>query len=214
LKKNNLIILKIAGALLLIGAVIFVFLYMDEKVDSFSSLKSKDKIIMLQYKEISETNGTDNNISIKNSYITYLYPNKLRIETIGKNKSIEIYNRKRYIYYDITRNIIKSKAFYKKIMPSALEKSRDLDKIIKAGNYEFFGFEEKDDKRLQVIGVISETDGHQMLHKCWVEKLLNTNLIYMEEYFVDNIVEAKTTYIYMKVNEQIDEAYFDFNYLP
>jgi outer membrane lipoprotein-sorting protein len=206
--------LKIVSVLLLIGILLSVFLFMDEKVDSFNSLKSNDKIIMLQYKEISETNDTDNNISIKTSYITYLYPNKLRIETLGKNKSIEIYNRKRYIYYDITRNIIKSKAVYKKIMPSALEKSRDLDKIIKAGNYEFFGFEEKDDKRLQVIGVISATDGHQMLHKYWIEKLFNTNLIYKEEYFVDTIVESKTTYIYMKVNEQIDEAYFDFNYLP
>jgi hypothetical protein len=169
---------------------------------------------MLQYKEINESNEKDNNINITTSYVTYLYPNKLRIETQGKIKTIEIYKGKRYIYYDVNRNVIKNKSFYNKIFPSALEKSRDLDKIIKGGSYEFFGFEEKDNKRLQVVGVINETYGHLILHKYWIEKLLNVNFIYKEEYFVDNIVASKTTYIYLKVNEQIDDTFFDFNYLP
>jgi hypothetical protein len=169
---------------------------------------------MLQYKEITETNDKDNSITIKTSNVTYLYPNKLRIETLGKIKTIEIYNRKRYIYYNVNSNIIKNIPLYNKVIPPVLEKSRNLDKIIKGGSYEFFGFEEKDDKRLQVIGVISETDGHQVLHKYWVEKLLNSYLVYKEEYFIDNIVNSKTTYVYLKVNEQIDDTFFDFNYLP
>ena len=199
---------------MLLGVLLWMLLYVGKKVDSFSILKSKDKIIMLQYKEISETRNKDNKISIKTSYVTYLYPNKLRIETLVKNKIIEIYNKKRYIYYDVNRNIVKNTPFHNKILPIAVEKSSELDKIIKGGNYGFFGFEEKDNKSLQVIGVISEKEGHKMLHKYWVEKLLNTNFIYKEEYFVDNIVEAVTTYIYLKVNEQIEDTYFDFNYLP
>jgi hypothetical protein len=214
LKRNNSIKWNIISILILIGVLLFIFLYMSEKVDSFSIIKSKDKIIMLQYKEITETNDKNNNITIKTSYITYLYPNKLRIETQGKIKTIEIYSKKRYIYYDINGDIMKNIAFYNKIIPTAVVKSRELDKIIKNGSYEFFGFEEKDNKRLQVIGVISETDGHQILQKYWIENLLNTNMIYKEEYFIDNIVITKTTYIYLKVNEQIDEKYFDLDYLP
>lgn len=203
--KINIVII-----LMFTGLILTMFFYLNEKVDSFNILKSKEKIVMIQYKEISKAYDLSRNINQSISYVTYLYPNKLKIETQGKIKTVEIYNRKRYIYYDINSGSVKSKAFYNKITAPVIVKSRELDKIMKEGNYKALGFEEKDDKKLEIIGVTSGDEEHQLLHKYWIERILNTNLIYKEEYFIDNIVESETTYIYLKINEQLEDGFFEF----
>lgn len=203
--------------ILSICLLLVLFFYFTEIINSISVLSQKEKISMLYYKETSETHDKIKGIRITNSYVSYLYPNKLRIETIGETKKVEIYNGKRYIYYDEVSRQAKTGITLSKRIPKALEEGIKLDKIFKTNQYEFFGYEEKENKKLMVIGVTLETDGHIILDKYWIEKIYNTNLPYKEEQFIDNCVVSKTTYTYLKVNEVIDKNIFKISpqkYMP
>lgn len=199
---------KIAVVIMSMVFLLLFFTYYANINNSISVVDEKEKISMLQYTEIKETYDKIKGISTKKTHVIYLYPGKLRIENEGLPKTVEIYNGKRYIYYDIVSRIAKHKIILSNKIPSAMEKSLMLDKIIKSGEYEFFGYEEKENKQLMVIGEVIESDGKILLNKYWIEKIYNTNLLYKEECFVDNTVVSKTTYIYSKINEEVNKDIF------
>jgi hypothetical protein len=209
LKYIQTIEIKVFVVLLLISILLILLFHFGNEVNTAFVSDKTGKILAIQYKETSETYDKINEIKITNTYTSYIYPNKLRIETSGVSKIIEIYNGKRYSYYDSINKQYKRGISFSKRLPSVIEKGALLDKIIKSGEYEFFGYEEKDDKKLSIIGVVKETDGHAILNKYWFEKLHNTNLIFKEECFIDNTVVSKTTYIYLKINEVIDKKLFN-----
>lgn len=180
-------------------------------LSSIDALNHREKIFTLQYKEIKENYDAKKGKSVVNSYVTYVYPNLLRIDTNGKTKTVEIYKEKGYIYYDKNSKVIKTCSFKENKLPTAIEKGKYLDKVMKERDYEFFGYEEKDNKEMIVIGVLQETDGHAILNKYWIEDIDGNTLPYKEECFVDNLVVSQTTYIYLKINKEIDNKVFDID---
>jgi hypothetical protein len=67
---------------------------------------------------------------------------------------------------------------------------------------------------LRVIGKKYKEDGYNYMQKIWIGELNNISLPFKEEYFIDNTVVSKSTYFYMKVNEEISDSIFDIDSLP
>lgn len=215
--KDNKKILKGILILGIIGIVILVTMYYSEKykgvVNKFNKSTFKN-ITAIQYQEVKETYGQGDGKNIKTSNITYVYPDKLRIETNGSAKRIEIYNHNKYIYYDSESSIIKTKECFPPDKPYITEIEKKMVNILDKGEYEFFGYEEKDQRRMEIIGIKSKMDGHSYMHKLWISDFNGVVLPTKEEYFIDNIVVSKTTYSYQKVNEAISPKQFEIESLP
>ena len=191
---------------------LITLLYNNEIIGSFNNLYSKEKkeskVLTLQYLVTKESFGISQGISVTNLLVSYEYPNKLRTESSGNIKTVEIYSGNRYIYYDNKNKKFIYKECFPKNIPNALEISLRLEKVIKGGEYEFFGYEEKENKKIKIIGIVSEDDNHTYMHKYWIETVKNINLPFREEYFIDNSVVCKTNYIYLNVNEPLDDKIF------
>jgi hypothetical protein len=204
--------IKALVVLLLVCTLLLALFQVGESIDPTFELGQKNKILSLEYKAVCETYDKMKGIEVESTNTYYCSPSKLRIETSSEAKGveIEIYDGRRHSHYDSFSKYYKSDVSFLKRppLPGVIDKGTILDKILKSKEYEFYGYEEKDEKIFCVIGVTKETEGHVLLNKYWFEKAYNTNLIYKEENFIDNTVVSKTTYIYLKINDQIDKKLF------
>jgi outer membrane lipoprotein-sorting protein len=182
--------------------------YIDRKDYNYKNVTS------IQYQEVKETTGQGDGRQVKSSTITYVFPDKLRIESVGNTKIVEIYNNSKYINYDETYNRIRVKECFPPENPYIAEIEKRMVKILNEGKYEFFGYEEKDNKRLEVVGIKSELDGRNYMHKLWITDINDVILPVKEQYLIDNLVVSKTTYTYLKVNEPIKPDVFETTSLP
>lgn len=205
--------------LIIIFALIFFFtgilsIENEESVQSFYITDQFERITSIQYSEIRETYGMGDGKSVENKKIAYVFPDKLRIENSGVTKSVEIYKYDTYLYYDYNCGFIKSKECFPPDEPYITEIEKKMIDILRNGEYEFFGYEERENKRLEVIGVRSKADGHSYMHKLWITDVNKVILPYMEEYFIDNVVVSKSNFEYFKVNEPINPNVFSIESLP
>lgn len=171
-------------------------------------------ITSIQYQEKREAVGAGNGMDVTVQEISYIFPDKLRIETGGIVKVIEIYNNNKYIYYDSSSNKAKIKECFPPDKPYVSDVEKKIMEILGEGEYEFFGYEDKNNKRMKVIGVKSNMDGHSYMHKLWIGEERGIILPFIEEYFIDNTVVSRSTYTYLKVNEPVDNNIFEIASLP
>lgn len=189
--------------------------YYDKEVISSIRVNIDVKnITSIEYQEIRESYGQGDGKDVVKKNIIYAYPDKLRIETIGEYKLTEIYNNDRFFSYDESKKRIVIKECFPPDKPYITEIESKMSKILNSGEYEFFGYEEKDNKRIEVIGVKTKMDGHNYMHKLWITDIDEIVLPIKEEYFIDNTVVSKTTYFYYKINKPINPAMFSISSLP
>jgi outer membrane lipoprotein-sorting protein len=171
-------------------------------------------VTSIQYEEVKESAGIGDGRQVKRSMVTFVFPDKLRIDTNGSGRSVEIYNNNQYIYYNEMNNKIKIKECFPPESPYTTEIEKKMANILGGGDYEFFGYEEKENKKLEVIGIRSKVDGHSYMHKLWITDINDVVLPTKEEYFIDNVVVLKTTYTYFKVNQPVKPDIFEVTSLP
>jgi hypothetical protein len=200
-----------------IGIVIALFVSIlalgddDKKTNNniYGLKTTSERITSIQYQQVKETYGLGDGKIIENTRITYVYPDKLKIENNGKIKSVEIYVNDKYLYYDVQSNKAKYKECFSPDEPYITEIEKKMINILRNGEYEFFGYEERDNRRLEVIGVKSKSDGHSYMHKMWITEINKVILPYKEEYFIDNAVVSKIDYEYFNVNEPVNPEVFE-----
>lgn len=216
LRKLKLENTKYLIPIFLLLGLISGILSIDNKksIESFNVNNQFERITSIQYSETKETYGIGDGKNIENNKITYVFPDKLRIESNGITKYIEIYKYDTYYYYDLGSGYIKAKECFPPDEPYITEIEKKMINILKSGSYEFFGYEEKDSMRLEIIGVRSKEDGHSYMHKLWITEINKVILPYMEEYFIDNVVVSKSRYQYFKVNEPVNPNAFSIESLP
>ncbi|QCX33019.1 hypothetical protein FDN13_04440 [Caloramator sp. E03] len=210
---------KIKQLLFIIVIGIISLYYWNERSKELSnsivfnnlSIQVNINIKSIIYREKKEILGINNSIKTSNYEISYIFPDKLRIENLEDKKTIEIYNGNKFILYD---GKIKVKECFPIEGPNVIETEKKIRDIIKNKNYEFFGYEVKDNRLLKVIGVKWELDNHNYMQKFWIGDINEITLPFIEEYFVDNVVISRTTYSYVKVNEAINYTLFEIASLP
>ncbi|MDF2672776.1 MAG: hypothetical protein K0R09_1041 [Clostridiales bacterium] len=185
-----------------------------KSIESFYITDQYERITSIQYSEKKETYGIGDGKNIESNKITYVFPDKLRIESSGKSRSVEIYKYDTYLYYDFNSSHIKSKECFPPEEPYITEIEKKMINILKSGEYEFLGYEEKDSKRLEIIGVRSKADGHSYMHKLWITEINKVVLPHIEEYFIDNVVVSKSSFEYFNVNEPVNPNVFSIESLP
>ncbi|TDT50923.1 outer membrane lipoprotein-sorting protein [Fonticella tunisiensis] len=209
----------IIAVLIFILLSLVLYMYWVYKNDSIrKTIKpgeySFKNITSIQYQEVKESYGPGDGKQILNNIISYVYPDKLRIESNVNNKIVEIYNNDKYIYYNSVNNKIKVKECFPPDRPYITEIEERMSKIFDSGGYEFFGYEEIENRRCKVIGVKWKVDGKSYMHKLWIADINKTTLPVKEEYFINNSVVSKTLFTYMKINEPINPEIFDESSLP
>lgn len=210
--KNAVYIIIIFAAIGLLAGILSV--QNKKAVEIFYLTDNVERITSIQYSEIKETYGIGDGKNVEYNKITYVYPDKLRIEKAGVVKSVEIYNYDTYIYYDYHSGFIKSKECFPPDEPYITEVEEKTIKILKNEEYEFLGYEEKANRLMKVIGVRSKADGHSYMHKLWITEINKVILPCKEEYFIDNVVVAKSSYEYINVNEPVNPNLFSIDSLP
>lgn len=185
-----------------------------KSIQSFNTVDLYERITSIEYYETNETYGSGDGKNIENHKITYVFPDKLKIENSGNVKSVEIYKYDTYLYYDYHSSYIKAKECFPPDEPYITEIEKKMINILQNGEYEFFGYEERDNKRLEIIAVRSKSDGHSYMHKLWITEINKVILPYMEEYFIDNVVVSKSSFEYYKVNEPVNPNVFSAESLP
>ncbi len=213
LKLSNIKYVIIIFALI---GLFTVILSIDNRksIQSLYIVDLYERITSIEYYETNETYGPGDGKNIENHKITYVFPDKLKIENNGNTRSVEIYKYDTYLYYDYHSSYIKSKECFPPDEPYITEIEKKMINILKNGEYEFLGYEEKDNKRLEIIGVRSKADGHNYMHKLWITEINGVILPYMEEYFIDNVVVSKSSFEYYKVNEPVNPNVFSVESLP
>lgn len=203
--------------IILIGLLSGVYWY-KKSIDILSSTAytstaalENESIKSLRYIEKKEVLGVKSGINTTVSEISYVYPDKLRIENLGNIKIIEIYNGNKFIYYD---GKIRIKECFPIDKPYVLQIEKNINDAINNKSYEFLGYEVKDNRRLKVIAIKWKLNDHNYMQKFRLEEINGINLPYIEEYFVDNVVISKTTYDYLKINEILKEYIFEIESLP
>ncbi|MCX7884295.1 MAG: hypothetical protein N2448_04615 [Caloramator sp.] len=215
--RNNKKIIANLFFIILIGLFSGIYWYM-KSIDiisnavymSINALENKS-IKSIRYIEKKEALGVKSGINKSVSEIYYVYPDKLRIENLGNIKTIEIYNDNRFIYYD---GKIRIKECFPIDKPYILQVEKNINDAINNKNYEFLGYEVKDNRRLKVIAIKWKLNDHNYMQKFRLEETNGINLPYIEEYFVDNVVISKTTYDYLKINEILKDYIFQIESLP
>lgn len=212
--KTVIIILSVSISFIVLKITLIEEIKETNKIYLYDKKYSFKNITSIQYQEIKETSGTGDGRQVKTSTITYVFPDKLRIESIGNTKTIEIYNNNKYINYDEASNDIKVKECFPPEKPYVTEIEKKMSNILNEGNYEFFGYEEKEGKKLEVIGINKDLDGRNYKHKLWITEINTVVLPVKEQYYIDNQIVSETIYIYEKINEPIKADVFETVSLP
>jgi hypothetical protein len=182
----------------------------NDKLINYTYSNENERIISLSYKEINEHYNEFNNLRSSCSEVNYVYPDKLRIENSGEVNTIEIYNLGRFTTYDKNTKVVNSGLIKVEKIPKALVISEKLCRIIETGKYKSIGYEEKDNKKLRVITTANDENNNSYI-KYWILEYNGVKLPYAEEYFLNNEVISKTSYIYQKINDKIDNEMFKLN---
>lgn len=165
-------------------------------------------ITAIQYKETREQYGVGDGKKSCVKIYTYVYPDKLRIENLGDEKVVEIYNHDKYIYHEISKDRIRIKECFPPDKPYITEMEKRMKDISGMGNFESFGYEERDNIRLEVIGIRWKDNEKRYMRKFWIGEINGIKMPFMEEYFIDNRVVSKVSYVFLKVNEPISPEAF------
>lgn len=213
--KLKLDILKgIAATAIFTGIIIVYIMTIPKEKVVYYHVYNTCPITSIKYKEIREHSGQGNGRIVSIRVFTYAYPNKLKIEGSEGGGIIEIYNKDSYMYYDIQKNKLIKKKCFPTDKPYVLEIENIIKNVVKDGRYEFFGYEERDNKRLEVIGVKFKDDEKSYMHKLWIWETKGLRLPVTEEYFIDNRVVSKVDYIFFNINEVIPIEEFEIKVSP
>lgn len=180
-------------------------LVLNSKIDKFKEEQLKN----IQYRVVTESFSLSQGKFIKMQDIYYVYPYKLRIDTIADNKTIEIYNGEKHYYYDDITNKIRVKEAFPPKEPYVLEIMKKVSDVLNSGKYEFFGYEERDNLKIEVLGIKNKIDGNSYMHKIWISEINGKILPVKEEYFINGQVVEKSEYTYEKINQTIDGSLFE-----
>lgn len=165
-------------------------------------------ITAIQYKETKEQYGEGDGKKTSVKIYSYAYPDKLRIESLGDEKVVEIYNDDKYIYYEVSKERIKVKECFPPDKPYITEMEKRMNDIRGMGNFESFGYEERDNRRLEVIGIRWRDNEKSYMRKFWIGEINGIRMPFTEEYFIDNRVVSKVSYVFLNINEPISPDAF------
>lgn len=197
--------------LLVIGCIFFILQAMSGMTQGYklSFINGElNKIITLSYTEITEFDDNYGEIRKTITDVEYKYPGKQRTETYGESGFIEICNNGYNTRYQKKTGKFTKSRLDKEVLPKPLVLSEKLCKIIGAGEYEFHGYEEKDNRRLKIITVGVEA-GDSSYTKYWIMDFNGACLPCVEENFVNNKVVSKTNFIYRVINDKIENRIFN-----
>lgn len=169
----------------------------------------EDQLKTIQYRVVTESFSLSQGKFIKKQDIYYIYPYKLRIDTISENKTVEIYNGEKHYYYDDITNKVRVKEAFPPKEPYVLEIMKKVSDVLNSGKYEFFGYEERDNLKIEVLGIKNKIDGNSYMHKIWIADINGKILPVREEYFINGQVVEKSEYTYEKINQTIDNNVFE-----
>ena len=162
----------------------------------------------IQYRQTTESYGDSFGKSITESIVTYKSPCLLKIEN-SSAKTIEIYNRNQYIYYDQIKNKMQIKECFPIDELYQTDMEKKIEQITMDNNYEFYGFEMSGNIKLRVVGMKYKIDQNRYMKKLWIGEINGILLLFKEEYYIDDAAVSKTIYNYLKVNEEISDDVFD-----
>lgn len=174
----------------------------------------QEQLKTIQYHVVTESFSLSQGKFIKQQDIYYVYPYKLRIDTISENKTVEIYNGEKHYYYDDITNKVRVKEAFPPKEPYVLEIMKKVSDVLNSGKYEFFGYEERDNLKIEVLGIKNKIDGNSYMHKIWIADFNGKILPVQEEYFINGQVVEKSEYSYEKINQTIDNNVFETSSLP
>lgn len=169
----------------------------------------KDRIVQIQYIETNYFEG--NGLEKKLSRVSYIYPDKIRYDT---DNEVEIYNGGKYIYYNSRDNILKIKHGFPADEPYITDIEKIINELNSKDEYEFFGYEEKQNIKLKVVGIKTKSNEHNYMKKIWIGEINGVALPFIVENFIDNSIVSKTEMSYLKVNKVIDADLFDVSSFP
>ncbi|MCX7950833.1 MAG: hypothetical protein N2594_02645 [Clostridiales bacterium] len=169
----------------------------------------ENQLKTIQYRVVTESFSLSQGKFIKKQDIYYIYPYKLRIDTISENKTVEIYNVEKHYYYDDITNKVRVKEAFPPKEPYVLEIMKKVSDVLNSGKYEFFGYEERDNLKIEVLGIKNKIDGNSYMHKIWIADINGKILPIREEYFINGQVVEKSEYTYEKINLTIDNNVFE-----
>lgn len=86
---------------------------------------------------------------------------------------------------------------------------KKVSDVLNSGKYEFFGYEERDNLKIEVLGIKNKIDGNSYMHKIWIADINGKILPVREEYFINGQVVEKSEYTYEKINQTIDNNVFE-----
>lgn len=170
---------------------------------------SKGKIIQIQYIETNYFEG--NGLEKKLSRVSYIYPDKIRYDT---DNEVEIYNGGKYIYYNSRDNVAKIKHGFPPDEPYITDVGKIINELTAKDEYEFFGYEEKQNIKSRVVGIKTKSNDHNYMKKIWIGEINGVVLPFTVENFIDNSIVAKTEISYLKVNKVLDAGLFDVSSFP
>ncbi|GFR34398.1 hypothetical protein [Thermobrachium celere] len=188
-------------------ALQLVFTY---KMDRFEVNKLKS----IKYHVLTESFSESQGKFVKHQDVYFVYPYKLRIDTFTDVKTIEIYNDEKHYYYDDNTNKIRVKQAFPPDEPYVIEIIKKVSEVVDSGRYEFFGYEEKNNLKMEVLGIKNNIDQNSYMHKIWITEINGILLPIKEEYFINGQVVEKSEFTYEIVNDSIDKDVFEISSLP
>ncbi|WDC83480.1 hypothetical protein PL321_12240 [Caloramator sp. mosi_1] len=111
----------------------FVFNFKSD----YSTLKS------IKYHVLTESYSESQGKFVKHQDVYFIYPNKLRIDTVSDTKTTEIYNSEKHYYYDEITNKIRVKLSFPPKEPYVVEISKKVIDVINSGRYEFLDMKKR-----------------------------------------------------------------------
>lgn len=188
-------------------AINFEYTFKVNKTDKVS-LKS------IKYHVLTESFSESQGKFVKHQDVYFVYPYKLRVDTFSESKTIEIYNNEKHFYYDDVTNKIRVKQAFPPKEPYVVEIAKKVMDVVNSGRYEFFGYEERNNLKIEVLGIKNSIDQNNYMHKIWIAQINGILLPIKEEYFINGQVVEKSEYTYEIVNENIEKDIFEIDSLP
>ncbi|MCX7904757.1 MAG: hypothetical protein N2486_09645 [Caloramator sp.] len=139
----------------------------------------------------------DGKIILKKS-VSYVYPDKLRVDYLDELNSVEIINGDKYFY---TNNNI-DHIIVRWTIPVLDIDIFDIFKMIEGK--EIIGYEVKNDVQYRIIGIKNKVDDVQYLTKVWIGDYKGFLLPYKVEYFISNKIVTQRIFEYQSIDDKID----------